>query len=607
MKDKKPLNTFTVKRNLRKIYSPRLFLLVGCLFGLYFFFGTTHISFGSSKPIAPIDTDDSTIKYAANLLEEVHTKINANGKEVPLDMKIPFSWKQFLSLDKEIEAKKKFYAELNCVKLAGLIGKPTNTPFNCVEDPTDKEIPIVIKQNILLYLYPEFRTVMKTIHMSKTYSNPDSVVLLTKDSSYKLPVDPNPQKIKLKGASIESVVSLLQGLVAKNAKKSAEDLFPVDEAFQVLDPKYSQFPTKYIDDKQFDFEETLKLFPANSKIAQIHAATEKLGNDIPKYFTEAYTMDVPMASHMDWRFFDSNKALDFNVKSEILHRLMRAWLHFTTKIAHIDTWVSHGSLIGWYWNGLHLPYDSDIDMQISVGSLLKLIQGYNNTVVLDYTDADSGVYNSFYLDIGPYFGARGRGNRKNLIDARFIDINTGILIDITAVSSMLVTEAEKLKAKEEELSPFEKQELLKALAEGEQVIYDKNYHFYRLGQINPLLPTKLENEVAYIPNNFEVLLKSEYPDMDKSYVKGFKYRKNLRLWVGTDESTGCKVDNVIIDTALEDDQKCVESNKLVSKRFHATEEATKRHQLQLKELRAATDFKDYILTSKPNERRVLLY
>ena len=95
--------------------------------------------------------------------------------------------------------------------------------------------------------------------------------------------------------------------------------------------------------------------------------------------------------------------------------------------------------------------------------------------------------------------------------------------------------------------------------------------------------------------------------MDKSYVKGFKYRKNLRLWVGTDESSGCKVENVIIDTVLEDDQKCVETNKLVSKRFHATEAATKRHQLQLKDLRAATDFKDYMLTSKPNERRVLLY
>ena len=99
MKDKKPLNTFTIKRNLRKVYSPRLFILVACLVGLYFFVGTTHISFGSSKPIAPIDTDDGTIKYAANLLEEVRSKINANGNEVPQDMKIPFSWKQFFFFD----------------------------------------------------------------------------------------------------------------------------------------------------------------------------------------------------------------------------------------------------------------------------------------------------------------------------------------------------------------------------------------------------------------------------------------------------------------------------------------------------------------------------
>lgn len=607
MKDKKPVNTFTVKRNLKKIYNPRLLLVVACLCGLYYFVGTPSISFQSSKPIASIDAEDGTVKYAASMLEDVYAKIAANGNEVPLDLKIPFSWRQFLSLDKEIESRKKFYAELNCVKLAALIGKPTDTRFNCVDDPTDRELPIIVKQNLLLYLYPEFRTVMKTVHMAKAYDNPDNVVLLTKDSSYKFPVDPSPQKIKVKGSAIETVVGPLQKLVAKNSKNAAEGLFPAEEAFQVLDPKYSQFGARFLDEKQFDFDETLKLFPANSKIAQIVAATEKLGSDIPKYFTEAYTMDVPSASNMDWRFFDAKKALDFNMKSEILHRLMRAWLHFTSKIAHIDTWVSHGSLIGWYWNGLHLPYDSDIDMQVSVGGLLKLIQGYNNTVILDYTDADSGVYNSFYLDIGPYFGARGRGNSLNLVDARFIDINTGILIDITAVATMLVSEAEKLKAKEGVLSAFEKQELLRALAEGEQVIYDKNYKFYRLGQINPLLPTKLENEVAYVPNNYEVLAKNVFSDMDKSYVKGYKYRKNLRLWVGTDESTGCKVDNVIIDTTLEDDQKCAETNKLVSRRFLATEEATKRHQLQMKELRGAADYKDYFLTSTPSERRVLLY
>lgn len=602
------MNTFTIKRNLRKFYNPRLSLLVVFLIGIYYYVGIPQISFGSSKPIAAIDTNDGTIPYAASLLDDVFSKIKANGDQIPADMKIPFSWRQFLSLDKEIEAKKKFYAELNCVKLGGLIGKPNPTPFNCIEDPTDREVPLEIKQNILLYLTPEFRTVMKTIHMAKTYTNPDSVVLLTKDSSYKLPVDPSPQKIKVKGESIENVVSKFEGLVAKNHKVLMEDLYVADEAVQVLDPKYSQFGVKELDIKQFDFEETLKLFPATSKISQIHELTQKLGADIPKYFTEAYTLDVTAASHMDWRFYDSEKALDFNMKSEILHRLMRAWLHFTSKIAHIDTWVSHGSLIGWYWNGLHMPFDSDIDMQVSVGGLLKLIQGYNNTVILDYTDADSGVYNSFYLDIGPYFGARGRGNRKNLIDARFIDINTGILIDITAVSTMLVAEAKKFKDKEDnELTPFERQELQKALVDNEQVMHDKNYHFYRFGQINPLLPSKLENEVAYVPNNFLTLLKGEYPEIEKSYIKGYKFRNHLRLWSGTDEASGCKVSNVVLDTTLEDDQECLEKSQLMARRFKATEDATKRHQLQLKEIKDLKDPSNYILTSNPQERKVLLY
>lgn len=111
-----------------------------------------------------------------------------------------------------------------------------------------------------------------------------------------------------------------------------------------------------------------------------------------KYFTEFQTTNNVTFFHRDSRFFK-------NITDEYLTKnvqvLFAAFVRFA-KSENIPYWISHGALIGWFWNGRILPWDDDVDVQTSVVGFLKLVE-LNQTVF-------EGRY---YLDVNPYaLGAR---------------------------------------------------------------------------------------------------------------------------------------------------------------------------------------------------------
>ena len=65
-----------------------------------------------------------------------------------------------------------------------------------------------------------------------------------------------------------------------------------------------------------------------------------------KYFHEAGTDDV--LGHYDRRFFHG--IIPNLHRKELLSDMMRAYLCFFDKIV-MDTWIAHGTLLGWWWNG----------------------------------------------------------------------------------------------------------------------------------------------------------------------------------------------------------------------------------------------------------------
>ena len=87
---------------------------------------------------------------------------------------------------------------------------------------------------------------------------------------------------------------------------------------------------------------------------------------------------------------------------------------------------------------------------------LDFLASYYNmtTYYYQYDKIPNG--RSFLLDINPSFRHRGMDDMLNVIDARWIDMDSGLYVDITAVRYSLIEE------------------------EGEGMLYDKSGHRYRV-------------------------------------------------------------------------------------------------------------------------------
>ena len=122
---------------------------------------------------------------------------------------------------------------------------------------------------------------------------------------------------------------------------------------------------------------------------------------------------------------------------------MRSYL-YTMRDLGAETWIMHGTLLGWWWNrkvrweffrcsvswlltSLQiLPWDSDIDVQVSASTIQFLANFYNMTV-------HSFHARDFMLEINPQYVDGSVEDDLNTIDGRYIDTETGLFIDITTV------------------------------------------------------------------------------------------------------------------------------------------------------------------------------
>ena len=111
-----------------------------------------------------------------------------------------------------------------------------------------------------------------------------------------------------------------------------------------------------------------------------------------KYFHES-----TFSSHYDARF--GQQQLQYYDQRRHLSALVRAYLSTMNDIG-AETWLMHGSLLGWYWNRKIMPWDSDIDVQITEKSMQHLANFYNMTVYR-FTLPYSGGSRDYLLEINP--------------------------------------------------------------------------------------------------------------------------------------------------------------------------------------------------------------
>ncbi|KAF2657008.1 hypothetical protein K491DRAFT_627426 [Lophiostoma macrostomum CBS 122681] len=230
-----------------------------------------------------------------------------------------------------------------------------------------------------------------------------------------------------------------------------------------------------------------------------------------KYFHEA-----TFATHYDGRF--ASTKLAYTPRRTHLRSLVRTYLD-TMHSLHIPTWLMHGSLIGWYWNGKILPWDDDIDVQISEPSMAFLAAYYNMTVY-HFTvkippeaagDELDEAGRDYLLEINPNWTNNSTLDLHNVIDARWIDMTTGLFIDITTLRYNQSSED---------------------TAEG-QKLFCKDKHTYMSKSVFPLRESEYEGKPVKVPYSYAELLEEEYGKkvMTRTRWEGHYFNEELREWV----------------------------------------------------------------------------
>ncbi|EGW30599.1 uncharacterized protein SPAPADRAFT_63439 [Spathaspora passalidarum NRRL Y-27907] len=254
----------------------------------------------------------------------------------------------------------------------------------------------------------------------------------------------------------------------------------------------------------------------------------------PRYFRMAVIrMDDPRNRdqewgwHYDWRFF--NGALNYDRDgwtvqelghrtNIILDRLLRNWNRFAQQKG-IISWIMHGPLLSWYWDGLMFPFDVDIDIQMPMVDLIRLAREFNNTLIVE--DPQEG-YGKYLIDVNPYMHNRGISEGSNHIDARFIDVDSGIYIDITALS----------KSNAQPPPDYDEDKLVDLHHKKGDKYNDRRKHFYTFEELSPLRYSMLQGVPVFIPSVITPRLMFEYQEgLNWFEFNGWYFVTKLNLWV----------------------------------------------------------------------------
>lgn len=194
--------------------------------------------------------------------------------------------------------------------------------------------------------------------------------------------------------------------------------------------------------------------------------------------------------------------------------MIRAYLSTMRSLGY-ETWLAHGTLLGWWWNGQCLPWDGDLDVQVWATDFPDMAAKHNMTThPYTHYEAREGtsvggdkveeVTSQYVLDINPNYVERTRGNWMNVIDARWIDTTTGFFIDITGLSD-------------------NKKGLWSC----------KNYHAYMLEDLYPMQETTFEGVRALVPNAYEDILRKEYQQkaLELTQYEGHTWDDQKQLWL----------------------------------------------------------------------------
>ncbi|KXG53662.1 LicD [Penicillium griseofulvum] len=222
--------------------------------------------------------------------------------------------------------------------------------------------------------------------------------------------------------------------------------------------------------------------------------------------TEKYFHELEFNHHYDDRY--ANASLPDRKVIPYLSDLVQTY--FTTMNAiGAETWIMHGTLLAWWWNQKLFPWDDDLDVQISEATIHFLAEYYNMTEhYFDLPNVDGG--RKYILDVNPNYVVKSERDTLNKIDARWIDMSSGLFIDITAVRK---DEASRLNGRPEALMC-------------------KDKHNYDESDIFPLRDSFFEGVPVKVPYAYTYILEEEYGPiaLTRTSFGGYIFNERTKIW-----------------------------------------------------------------------------
>lgn len=232
------------------------------------------------------------------------------------------------------------------------------------------------------------------------------------------------------------------------------------------------------------------------------------------------------AHHTSFPFF--RRYVSSRERQSVLQHMVRVWFKFAAA-NDVASWINYGSLLGWAYNGVNMPWDTDIDIQLPIAQLDRLSREFNSTLIVENPRDGNAKY---LFEVSPTYIRQGNG--RNFIDARFIDINTGLYIDISALAHTSHQPPATLYESASDVSR------LKAMP-----VHCKNWNWHSLDELLPIRQTFFEGASVYVPRNVLAILLRKYGAESfttKLTFNNHRYRKDLLLWVPDNECAhGCSL------------------------------------------------------------------
>lgn len=335
---------------------------------------------------------------------------------------------------------------------------------------------------------------------------------------------------------------------------------------------------------------SLPLTPRSATFPQLAGLTPlpRDRSTTDKRFPDKYFHEATFHPHYDGRFAAS--ALPPETRAFHLRLLLRAYMTAMRR-AGVRTWLMHGSLLGWWWNGGMFPWESDVDVCVGEEGMGELA-GWWNMTIHTFTAQELGVRDPepwghpyeepifpwthtgredsqtedqgkheygdapitppanlpaavlstvleagkrYLLEINPHHTTTSTSDTHNVIDARFIDTATGLFIDITTLHAVPPSTDSKSEAKHRiYLAANPDQPNPAAPTE----LYTKDTHLYTTTALFPLRRTAFEGTTVHVPYAYETLLVDEYGPraLTETWFNGYAFERSEGEWrVGTEK------------------------------------------------------------------------